>query len=1749
MNNLNITDDAISMGNPSQYDTRARRFSVGSNAGPPKFAGSGSESVVSVTDLDTEFNNMTFMAKVEESLITLLMSLHDSTECISRKDKIVMLCVHLYIIWIGLFIGIQPDYNYGEYGKWIARALNYPMTFGLENVPYIPALIIASVFFAFLIVSVITLALAYRSVYTMSKYWPKIKIATQIIIATTCLLSMPISWLLLGFLDCNYASSVIVAPALTPHQVLQRYPDVYCYGSGNIAMMVLGIMSVFAVPLSLFVGTHTLMDVHAKSKTPFASYDLHFLFFNFLASTSFYIFTCLVSDDYIVIQAVYYFLTRFILAASFLYFIPFYTRWENSVYFGFMCAAVGSSLCGVVSVYVNKENEFGLGLGLMGITFFVMIVFFAVGSISLEMYTRMIMKDIKAVFLDHLEKGLDSLIKSDNLDFINPKYILERQALNILHEIEETKKTRRLFLFLKFCVKTAKEGLSIGNLTEIEMAKCFIKGVASQKTYQNIDLLVIAAVITGNFIEGQQSAGLKLLEKATKNLPNLIQRFSISLRTKELEISLEDGKKLLEVKHIIQKIEKKHAIISSLHKSFWKEMMSESVSVDKIDSLNSQITSLTKQCTLVLTNLMSNYGNNKNVLRTYAKFLEEIKFDKERANEMYDEAATIEDEETRKVSHKKPVVKGNKVLPYMPNVESKNNKFNFDEKSVSESSEFDGVENRSSIIKKELQIRSALNRTKGSNILMYFFGFIFCFSLSILTVAIGLGVSFSIQIDNNVAVAHYVCIPQFFPRYMLKEIRMIQNFNKMFPLYSNDIAATMVNGSNSTTSYFAAHKARVRTYVTVLQSLKKSASKFTKGMLSDFTSSTHDLYLPVVYYDNNFTSADSFNQKRNASLSEINDIIIKNTNEYLAMDMTSYSNTTTASNFMFFWKNRKVQTASFSNMCELFLQRNKEQYTMLQEQFIYFYAISISVYGIIAIVFVAFSTFKLRQIKSTIKFMSRSITKDYIGKIYHHLESKSGEDIDVKDPTLFERPQFSVSFLIVATIFLTVCCMSMLFLDFQLDSQKAILALENIESGVKIMTTSVSITFRLSEIFIAKRYADISSINDPRLITSSEIDSFHDENKALTGSLASYWNNLQYESSFTSSSTEVTAILESTNCTNTTYYSCSSINDLIVDFSTASNTFSEDVYFSNYKLIDLYKTMLTTDDKCNILLQKFLNLFTFYSSSMSVPNLIITILFSVFGFIILAILGYLTYGLIQNIWDQSNQLRSLLNYLPIEAMESNEELKQFALFNNLPSKLRISKKQTNEEEGSGGDGKVRAILNAAVDGAILCNSQGDIELFNPVAQKMFGMTNSDVLGEKLTKLFDPSDNNRQRLETIIQQMVNATQPFGETLELECYRKNGTKFPSKVNLFVSIFNKKPVISCFIKDFTPEKKQNMLLAEEKKKSEQLLLNIMPESVASKLKGGETFIAEKFNDVTVFFSDMVGFTRISSGMNPSELVLMLNAIVNGFDLLTEKYNLEKIKTIGDAYFCVGGIDLNAQSDHPERSLRFAIDTLQVIKEYNCSENTNVNIRVGLHTGPVVAGVIGIKKFAYDLWGDTINTASRMESTGEPGRIQISRTTYERVHDLGMEFEERKIDVKGKGLCQTYLLKKKHHVDPLEIFPHQEEGADSNAHVSFGGSVIHNVDHENPVEVEVFKHLQQLTQVQSATSQPESNSKFASFRSTRMRAENMHNASLRNSLNLMGSTRAFFMDRKEETYPPVDDQQAIEQQETEENEDKIRL
>jgi len=213
---------------------------------------------------------------------------------------------------------------------------------------------------------------------------------------------------------------------------------------------------------------------------------------------------------------------------------------------------------------------------------------------------------------------------------------------------------------------------------------------------------------------------------------------------------------------------------------------------------------------------------------------------------------------------------------------------------------------------------------------------------------------------------------------------------------------------------------------------------------------------------------------------------------------------------------------------------------------------------------------------------------------------------------------------------------------------------------------------------------------------------------------------------------------------------------------------------------------------------------------------------------------------------------------------------------------------------------------------------------------------------------------------------------------------------------------------------------LILIQRRKSEKLLLNVLPAKIAKRLKAKEHPIADHFDDASIIFIDLVGFTKMSSSANPKEIVGLLNDIFTSFDKLADKHGLEKIKTIGDAYMAVAGIP-EIQTDHAKRTALMALDIKHEMKDFKTSDGTVIKFRIGIDCGAVVAGVIGEKKFIYDLWSDAVNTASRMESTGEKGQIQITENFKEELekYDGDWNFTFRgEFEIKGKGLMKTYFL-----------------------------------------------------------------------------------------------------------------------------------
>ncbi len=213
------------------------------------------------------------------------------------------------------------------------------------------------------------------------------------------------------------------------------------------------------------------------------------------------------------------------------------------------------------------------------------------------------------------------------------------------------------------------------------------------------------------------------------------------------------------------------------------------------------------------------------------------------------------------------------------------------------------------------------------------------------------------------------------------------------------------------------------------------------------------------------------------------------------------------------------------------------------------------------------------------------------------------------------------------------------------------------------------------------------------------------------------------------------------------------------------------------------------------------------------------------------------------------------------------------------------------------------------------------------------------------------------------------------------------------------------------------EKQLLAVEQEKSERLLLNILPAPIASRLKQGERTIAERHADVSVLFADLVGFTALVKHSDPVELVGLLNDLFTRFDRLAGRLGLEKIKTIGDCYLVVGGLT-EPRPDHPVAVAEMGLEMLEALADFNRERGTQLQLRLGLHTGAVVAGVIGHQKFAYDLWGATVNLASRLQTSGLPNRVHLSADTGERLRHRFRLVERGAIACKGLGRVRTCLI-----------------------------------------------------------------------------------------------------------------------------------
>jgi PAS domain S-box-containing protein len=350
----------------------------------------------------------------------------------------------------------------------------------------------------------------------------------------------------------------------------------------------------------------------------------------------------------------------------------------------------------------------------------------------------------------------------------------------------------------------------------------------------------------------------------------------------------------------------------------------------------------------------------------------------------------------------------------------------------------------------------------------------------------------------------------------------------------------------------------------------------------------------------------------------------------------------------------------------------------------------------------------------------------------------------------------------------------------------------------------------------------------------------------------------------------------------------------------------------------------------------------------------------------------------------------------------------------------ISQRKIIEEALKTNEAKLRHVVHNVSSAIVQWDKSGRILFINEYGLNFFGYQEAEILGQPLMgKLLPEVETSGRDLRNLIENICENPEQY-MIHENENICRNGERvWLTWINqpIFDENGNLIEILSVAT-DTTERRLAEETLRLEREKSERLLLNIFPKKIVERLKEEKQgLIAEKYDEVSILFADLVNFTALSERLTPIQLVKLLNEIFSTFDQLAEGLDLEKIKTIGDAYMMAAGLPL-PREDHAEAIADMALSMQLVIDHFPFAYGEALQIRIGIHLGSVVAGVIGTHKFIYDLWGDTVNMAYRMESSGEPGKIQVTEAFYEQLKDEYI-FEKRGlIPIKGKGKMMTYWL-----------------------------------------------------------------------------------------------------------------------------------
>ncbi|MEM9766286.1 MAG: adenylate/guanylate cyclase domain-containing protein [Cyanobacteria bacterium P01_D01_bin.71] len=367
-------------------------------------------------------------------------------------------------------------------------------------------------------------------------------------------------------------------------------------------------------------------------------------------------------------------------------------------------------------------------------------------------------------------------------------------------------------------------------------------------------------------------------------------------------------------------------------------------------------------------------------------------------------------------------------------------------------------------------------------------------------------------------------------------------------------------------------------------------------------------------------------------------------------------------------------------------------------------------------------------------------------------------------------------------------------------------------------------------------------------------------------------------------------------------------------------------------------------------------------------------------------------------------------------LDDHQRRRQLSQQNGLLIEEVVERKQAQEALQET-EAKYRRIFEHATEGIFQTSREGHYINVNPALAQIYGYDSPEELMRSVNDIGKTLYVQPQRRDEITVYLEQFDYIEWAESEVYCKDSNTTWISETIRKVYDEQGNFQYYEGIVHDITERRQMEMELRQQRLQADRLLGNILPYQIAQRLKAGARTIAENFDEVTVLFADLVQFTAAAGEMDAKKLVELLNEVFSTFDRLAAKHGLEKIKTIGDAYMAAAGLP-SPRPDHADAVASMALDMQAAIQKFHRPDGEAFQLRIGVSTGPVIAGVIGVRKFAYDLWGDTVNIASRMESTGVSGRIQVTPEVYDCLKHH-YDFESRgTIFVKGRGNMESYWL-----------------------------------------------------------------------------------------------------------------------------------